>query len=284
MFLRIKTGRPCLGILAFVLLLMLSAIGFSEQILPPGKPRKIVPHVPSAGDADGDLDRLRSRRYRREKNEEKEHGKKFKPLKQQLESVNKNPGPLNFFMSANLIAPYLITTGNKRENYYADPSVFVNLYGKMSTTQEPNKMDVWFGFRLAPLSGAGIYENTSGRFGFTYFGPMIGLGKIDLAARKITRAAASRSQKEKPDKSYQSGFFWMSGLSLLSKNGYVEKGRKKPRDFDNQGITIDVPGLWTEISYVDIYYSKVSSNFTIGFQMGEGKIFTYLGFGFGFWY
>ena len=254
------------------------------QILLPQSPKVKRQPINTDEIADDDLKRLRDRRLKREKKEGNKKRRHLKSMTRRLDAVSKSPGPMRFFTAARFVLPYLVTTENKMENYYVDPSMFGYLYWKPFKREDPDNLELWLGFRLAPLAGAGIYDKTSGRFGFTYYGPMVGLGRISPAIVSLGKDE-ERKTPEKRKKSFnRSSVFWMGGIALQSRSGYVEKGREKPQDFDNQGVGLDVPGLWTEITYATVFYSRLGLDATFGLQLGKGKIFTYLGFGTSFWY
>ena len=267
----------------FDLLLVLPAFrqgSAKTMIMPPDGPR--YQKNPARVDPNKDYQKLRRRRQLRDAKDNRRRTLK-KSLTERLDEVSRDPGPMRFIASAVILLPYLVTGSNNRKNYYADPSAMIQFYLKPSEYEAFDNTELWTGFRLASFSGAGRQGGVSGDFGFLYFGPMLGLGKVSPPVLSVGVDEKAGS-KEKLSNYDRSGFFWMSGLALVSRASKVEKGREKPEDFNSKEVDFDSPGLWTEVSYGDIRYSRIGLTYTFGVQVGKGKIFTYFGFGSWFWH
>ena len=274
-----KIGTLCLqfALLAFSITANISY--GQDTITPPQNPRPPRPPVTTDEDAYYDLQRLKKRRKLRESKTKPLHTKPS--AKKRLETVSKNPGPMRLAMNASLVVPYLVTTSNDLKKYLAEPSAFWHLLIRFDGSQPPEKSQVWFGFRLAPISGTGTAKNTTGRFGFVHFGPMVGLGKVSPAFISTGSQEKNKSPSEGANRSAE---FWTGGIAATSRTGYVEAGRDEPDDFKRDGMTLDVPGLWTEYTYSNIRYNTMGTSYTAGIQLGKNKVLIYLAFGAMFYY
>ncbi len=259
------------------------------QIAPPDLPKSRPNRNSTDDEAEQDLQRLKNRRHERDRKDPTKNKSRRKSQAEQLKIAEENPGPMRLAMSAALGIPKAVTYDHNLKNYVAEPFVYYQLFFKPEAHQHFGNYEFWTGFRLMPLSGTAVYKKTAGRFGFTYFGPMIGLGKVSSAKISFEetddRPPGSVRPSEEPVKfaKTREAIMWMSGLAALNRSGFVEKGRAKPDEFNGSGVVIDGPGLFTEISYASIHYSRISYNYAAGVQTGKGKGIFYLSFGFGFW-
>ena len=283
-----STFRTITKISNFILIITIlygNAVNANGQfkIAPPDPKPPKPPKGVSQETADDDLANLRRNHREKDREDPTKQKNRIKSLDQKLEDVSSEPGPMRFMSAASLVLPIVATSGNKRKNYNAELSGFFHCYIDPSEQEDFDKYKIWTGFRIAPISGTGIYENTSGRFGFTYFGPMVGIGKVSPAFFKTDKKEQAPEDK-RPVNYDRDAFFIMGGVSALAKSGFVEKGRNRPDDFNNTGISLDTPGAFVEFTYAQISYSKLSQNFLSGVQIGRGKIFIIVAYGLGFWY
>lgn len=280
-----KTGRDCLRFIVSLALfsLIFEPIAISKtKITPPGMPQQKPPVGVSQEEADQDLRRKKRHRRKLEKKAGIHRRKKRKSRQQELDQINRNPGPMDFSISGMFNLPFMVTSGKEREKYVAEPAMSANIYWRLGEPEEGENMDLWLGFRIFPISGSGVQKKTAGRFGFLYLGPMVGLGKVSPAENTLGKGQSAKPENRKRQNYERDAIFWMSGIAAVAKEGFVEKGRARPSDFDVGG-GFDAPGIWTEFTYKSIYYSRISYNYTLGLQTGEGKAIIYLSFGWGFW-
>lgn len=255
------------------------------QILPPGSPAQVKPPVVTEEEADQILQE--KKRLRRE-DEERDAPPPPTPAlvrEQKLAAASQQDLPSRLHMSLTFAATQIKTFGKKRQNYTSDPTALLHVYLRPGSSDQPaGTTRFWTGFRLAPLTGTGVYENIPANYGFVYFGPMIGLGKISPAVASISDDAA-KNPTSRPADFETSGFFWMSGIAAQSRIGSPPPGGATPRDdINTKGVAFDAPGLWTEVTYTSIKYKLYSTNYMFGLQGGNAKLWVYLGMGFGFWH
>lgn len=287
-----KTGSIYLSILFTAIFACPTATTWAKSgpkkpgaaILPPEIPKRPPPRGVTPEQMEQDLERLRNRRRQREVKSPSYRQNKRKNLQQQFDDIAKKPGPMQLFMKASFAANHIVTSGNKRTNYLANPSVYFHTYIKPFAHQAFDSYEFWTGFRLAPLSGTGEYQKTAGRFGWTYFGPMFGLGTVSPATFSLGAYEESLGTADRSKDFDRDAFFWMSGIAILSRSGFVEKGRDKPEDFNSEGAALDGTGIWTEITAATIYYNRLSTSYSLGIQLGQGKQLFYLSFDLGFWH
>ena len=272
----LKIGTDCLHTAMAIALIILPRIVIASTIAPPPTPKGKTPPSTSNDEAYDDLRRMQKKRRSRERREFPKRPNRNRAEK--LKKLDKNPGPMVMGMNTSLVLPYALTIGNNYKNFVADPSVFWNLYIRATTSQPPEKSQLWWGFRLAPISGTGISENTAGRFGFLHFGPIVGLGKVSRAD------FTPRPKGKEPSAKDRDAHFWTGGISFLNRTGKVESGRAEPTDFNNKGLTIDVPGLWTEYMVASIKHHRIGNSYTIGLQTGKNKLIIYCAIGMSMWH
>ena len=67
-------------------------------------------------------------------------------------------------------------------------------------------------------------------------------------------------------------------------NGTDPSNEGQVDDDFNEGVGLDVPGIWIEYRYMRIIWGALATNFVAGIQSGEEKYFIYTGIGFGGWH
>ncbi len=186
--------------------------------------------------------------------------------------------PMLFSITASLaLSKVFVKSG--RKNYTSDPSVLVHAYAN-DTRAKPEEARLFYGFRLASMSGTGIYENTPGRYGFLYFGPMIGIGKLSPAPKQI---GADTIEQEKMDLT-RSGYLFATGIAAQSRFASTLQGTPEAKDdMNDKSLAFDAPGIWAEAHYLKVYFGAVAANTLLGVHFGKGKTFVYLGMSAGGW-
>jgi hypothetical protein len=170
-----------------------------------------------------------------------------------------------------------------RTRYTSDPAVHFNLFYRHDAKNRSDKTGPWFGFRLAPFSGSGFHKQKFGSYGLTYFGPMVGVGKIGLIQTKENGPVRS-DKNEDINIPSTSGWLIATGVAAVSKMGRsTEEDPPKDSDFSSQGVAIDGSGIWLEARYIQILYGALGYNAILGIQTGKNKEFLYAGFGVSGW-
>ena len=288
---------PCRTLLT-VLLLWLACLpctgnaqaesGKNEHILFDVPPQATPPPLETSDSLNSDFKAKRDRRLRREDktfgtvDQRAEKKELTAENTKKIEEILKDK-PLLMHMAASLVLPKITTTGNQRKNYTAEPTAHVHLYLRPSDSKLTENIQVWTGFRLAPFAGSATYQKKSGRYGFTYFGPMLGVGHLTDAPKSVSKEVYE--SKDGLNAFHRTGYFVMGGVAAQSRESGLDKGVDPPaKELNTKGAAYDAPGLWFEYTVVSMDYNAVSYNYTVGAQTGEAKAFIYVGFGTGFWY
>lgn len=297
-------GRLFLGM--FVLAWSISPAVFAEARTPapppttiedPGIPRRTAtPPPPSDPNRPDGFDEILQRRKDRQqeavKADEKNRpsnltlDKTVKELQKELEK----PKPLRYFASLMLSVPKIQTQGRDRRDYFTEKSVLFHWFARLGSDPDFGKTQAWTGFRIAPFTGEGVYKNVAGRYGFTFFGPMIGVGNFSSVREASTAddsASAHRAAADDytPPGKWRSGWMWMSGIALAHREiDTGEHGTHPKSEFQNGGLYLDGLGLWTEVSYAAVLLQTFSVQALAGVQLAEQKTFVYGAMGCGFWY
>ena len=258
-----------------------------SKILPPGSPETKPPAIQNDT---GAFDNLLKRSKKRRKKRLKEMQYKMPSLDDRLKAEAEKPHPMQLHISATPVYPFMTTSG-ERKDYQAEPSTLFHLQFRFDSSPLEKNKNFWMGFRFAPFTGTGVYKQAAGRFGFLYYGPMLGVGSFNPlrkpkpGQKKLPERADGKAIKtEKADYS-RSGYFWTSGIAVQWRASVRDEGSGLPEDdFNNLGAAFDSPGLWSEFHYITSKYDLYSINYLIGVQLGKGKTFAYFGAGVGLWY
>jgi hypothetical protein len=161
-----------------------------------------------------------------------------------------------------------------------DPTSHFNIFwNRRKTTKNArpssvyeSAVNVWYGFRLAPFTGSGFYKGVPATFAFTYFGPSIGVGRLNRVNADATGT--------------MSGWLMTSGVAAQSRLSRVDPSKRDEVDgeFNPRGFAFDAPGLWMEARYLHISYGALGLNGVAGVQFGRKKFFLYGGLGAAFWH
>lgn len=290
-----KIGRKCrhqLGKTSLVVVLLTWAIAgtkpmFAGDILPPGDPRPMRPPVTNRDYDDEsrstDLERKRKQREEREKAFETPPKTPATKRAEALSVESQKERPLRLFFETSYVKPGIRTKGHRR-SYTLDSTSHFQLFLRGFPAEPSNQVQFWWGFRLAPFAGSGIYEEIPGRFGFLYFGPIVGLGKIDTL--RDTLGEASRDQGgTKNETATRHGWLLTAGIAGQSRVGRASRDQDKAKeDLTSKPFGMDAPGLWCEARYLSVHYGAIGLNLFTGAQAGKEKNFYWAGIGLAGWY
>lgn len=189
--------------------------------------------------------------------------------------------PHAFFMEVSLVFCG-VTTSGARNGYTCNPTTHFDMAWRHDQARPLGDVSLWYGLRVAPFSGTGFYEKVPGTYGLTYFGPMLGVGKID----PVPLDGAATAPGEEPEFPTADGWLFTTGIAAVSRIGRsdVPGDKDGTDDFKSQGVTFDGPGIWGEGRYVRIVYGALSTDLFVGAQTGRGKLIVYGGIGLGAWY
>ena len=253
----------------------------------PDDPRTSTPPrrkgIGSESGPDEDLDRKRQQRQNREKQFEKPVPTRSEKKNEQLVAESLKDRPMQLFFESSFLRPGIKTKG-PRERYTLDSTNHFQLFVRGSKELPTGKAQLWWGFRLAPFAGSGVYKNIPGRFGFLYFGPMIGLGKIDTLRDTLGETSRGR-ENEQTDFSVRHGWLVTTGIAAQSRIGDASRDENTlEEDLNSKKIGIDSPGLWLEMRYLSVHYGAIGLNLFAGAQAGKEKQLSWVGIGVAGWY
>lgn len=255
-----------------------------EGLAPPKPARPPHPAGSDEDTLDQDLRRKRKDRRRREKEAEPPPVPWERQQEEALLKETLQPRPRRLLMEVSLVGGAALTTGAK-EGYTLDPNSHFNVALRHDPKKNDGRIGLWYGARVAPFTGTGFYKKRPGSYGLTYFGPMIGVGKIDPVPEDDGKGRATAASGE-IDIPSADGWLVSAGLAAVTKNG--ESGTTDAsdgtNDFGSKGVAFDAPGAWLEIRYLKILFGGAGLDVVVGTQSGRGKLFVYGGLGFGAWY
>ena len=251
-----------------------------EGLAPPTPARPPAARPEEEGDEL--LEQMREERHRRE---DADRPATRSPAEKRHEALLKEalaPHPRRFLLEISLVAGTAETSGDK-QGYTVDPTSHVNAIFRHDPTHTEGRVGLWYGFRLAPFAGSGFYKSHPGVYGSTYFGPMVGVGKIDRAPREVGAASEEAAGRDIPG---SGGWLLSAGIAAVDEQGRSETaaGLKGPNDLEAKGVTFDAPGLWCEARWLRILYGALGFDVLVGVQSGQEKTLVYGGVGIGAWY
>lgn len=254
-----------------------------SPIFMPGTPKPAQPPRPNGDVFEENLDKKREKRQRRDRLTRPPRPSYAASRDKSLleEAVTKRP---LIFMAEVSFVGVSAQTSSGREGYTADPTSHFSLSWRHAKDKNPDRLALFYGLRLAPFNGTGFYHSIPGSYGFTYFGPMVGIGKI--APVPLDHGAGQRPGQDGFDLPVVSGWLLSAGIAAQSRMGRADT--VNPQDvageFDTKGVDFDVPGLWVETRYITLHWGAVGFNAVFGIQTGRGKQFLYGGLGIAGWY
>ena len=251
-------------------------------ILPPGQPRG--PRARPSGDRDSHMpEALRKRREQRQLEEKALAPKEptaMEKQKEQLKEESAKPRPFNFMAAIDFVYPKITVSGD-RKDYTADPTAHHYGLFRFSGGANDGGATAWIGYRIASFSGSGAHEGTYGRYGFTYIGPMIAVGKFSSGVRSVGQTDSDSDEDSSGDElGSRHGLLLGVGLSTLVSNGSTANDADDPPDdLRSQSGAFDSPGLNAQLEYIHVLYGAVGVNYVAGVQLGKGKSFYWAGIG-----
>lgn len=269
----------------FALICGSSTLAFSQEIHDPFQPHVIRP--PNEGEdseqvLEDDLQRLKKRRLDREHKQNPPTPRSVIKKLRLIEEAKKKPEQ-ELHLQVNFVAPFISAKGD-RESYLLDYSSSAEIFWRSDKTQKVSETQVWYGFRLAAFSGSGIYQNVPARFGFTYVGPMVGWGKINLSVANDEEKKKAGDWRGTLNYPSRFGYFFMLGVVGQSRSVKTYATEKEVSgEFESKGFSYDAPGLFVETTLFSLFYEAYSYNFIFGAQLGSGKVFSWVGMGMGTW-
>ena len=197
-----------------------------------------------------------------------------------LKEEGAKPRPFNFMAAIDFVYPKITVSGD-RKDYTADPTA--HHYGLFRFSGEGNDggATAWIGYRIASFSGSGAHEGTYGRYGFTYIGPMIAVGKFSSGARSVGQTDSDSDEDSSGDElGSRHGLMLGVGMSARVSNGTTANATEDPPDdLRSQSGVFDSPGLNAQLEYIHVLYGAVGINYVAGAQIGKGKNFYWAGIG-----
>jgi hypothetical protein len=266
-----------------------AAAASAQAIELPEPPRAAPPPLdpdyydPDTGDAldrrEFDLRQKREDRKKRDRDLEKPQPTPDDKKAKALAAEAVLPRPERFLFAANLIAPMISTSGGQRKSYTAEITGEFNGLWRPSE-DKTERWRPWIGGHLGAFTGAGKQESTVGRYGFTYFGPIVGVGKFDLAPASLTGEASSDAGGSEV-KLTRSGYLLAVGAMMVSKRSYVPGGNDDAAsDFEDTNARFE-SGVYGEAMFFKIKYGALCYQLVVGGQTAVGKSFIWFGGGMG---
>lgn len=269
---------------------------YAQSILFPPPPTPIPPpqaeEEPEKAEEEINTEMQKRRDTRKQKNEQELDSKgqiitSEKKIEKALVEESKKPRNMEFMLGLSLILPK-INTSSLRKKYSADPGISMHTLFRLSKEKPSSDSQMWLGMRLMNISGTGIYKNKPARFGFTYFGPELALGKIELVenAERDRSAVTIKTEEEESSPLVRKGRFVRCGLALQSRISVQDPSTAEDvkGEFDNNAMSFDSPGLWAELSYFTLYYGAIGLHYEVGVQAGKGKNYIWLALGTSGWF
>lgn len=232
---------------------------------------------------------------RREKRQRREQGLRREPLSPQQknekmlreEAIKERPRA--FLFELGIVACQAMVKA-PRDAYTCEPTTPFSFFYRPVQARAKDQLSAWYGFRIHPFVGSGFYDARPGRYGLTYFGPMVGLGNI--AAKATPQGSggrpASGTKRDEITPVY-TGNLVSLGLSLMASSGTHEARENSETSNDDdftrkKGVKFDTPGLSVEYRHLRVYHGALGLDLLVGSQFGRGKSWIYAGLGFGAWY
>lgn len=248
---------------------------FIERLAPP-RPAE-VPGQSETG-LDDDLQSLREKRRQREKKNLPPPPSWQERLAKKLQAETDQPLDRTFMLEISGIMGQALTHAPTRD-YTSNLTSHFHLYWRPFQTSPVTHGGIWTGLRVAPFSGTGFYDDTPGRYGLTYVGPIVAWGV--LRPKQDESKGASHGGE-----SSRRGWMISFGIAGLSRLGESEESRPASAANDltsSQGMILDGSGLWMEIRYLTSMFGGLGLNYVVGGQSGRYRQFLYAGLGFAGW-
>ena len=258
--------------------------GLIEGLSPP--PPAAPPIIDEDKQSEQDLRRMRSHRRRKKAEETPDPPSYTERLEKALDREAQAPHPKKFFLEMSLLFTNASTTAS-RQGYTSEPTVHFNAAWQVTNEkpQAANTAKLWIGVRAAPFFGNGFYQSHPGGYGLTYFGPMIGVGKVDPLPPETGSPIKGEVRGNGTDKTRVSSEGWLlsGGIAAVTRQGRSAWPQDPSSDFHSRGVGLDVPGVWLEIRNMHVVLGAVGINLLAGIQTGKDKAFFYAGIGIAGW-
>jgi hypothetical protein len=161
-----------------------------------------------------------------------------------------------------------------RSGYSSDPSIHVSAWTRILQRKPSQDVQGWTGFRYAPFQGTGIQDGHSGRYALGFFGPGLGLGRMEGQGKKSDNTSFER----------QTGWLIASGVSATNKlMASEEPTEPEASDFKSCSYCYESPGVWAEVKFFHGFHPTFATHYTLGVQLAKGKTFAYFTIGLGGW-
>lgn len=265
----------------------------NTTIAPPDAPKPVAPkHSTSEEDAFAPILQRRQERLQEDEKKRQEQAKTPFTLNEQIKELRKeveakNGGqlkPIGFGMNVSFVVPKMLGKGGGLKNVSPDYTAFYHAFYRLDQGKA-DSLGLWTGVRIAPITGTASYKKVPGRFGFLYFGPMVGVGKFSPLSAQSSDSQDAASAESRIEPGFMSqGWLWTGGLALMQRSVDTLSFPNPGGEFAQNKIALDGTGLWTELTYALAFLDTLSTNAFIGAQAGKGRVFAYGGFGVGFWY
>lgn len=231
---------------------------------------------------DDDLEELRAKRRAREAKDAPAELPWRESLRKKLLAETQKPLPRVMMLEVSLLSGTVRSKGRARD-YTFNPTSHFNVYLRPIPKPLTQKTTFWMGLRVAAFSGVGYYQNQPGRYGLTYVGPIIAMGKLHPKKGKSEKD----SSKEPLIESDGRGWLLSLGLAALARIGQSENPHPESTENDfttSRKIIYDPAAVWLEGRYVTVMFGGLGVNYIIGVQNAQARALVYLGVGFAGWH
>jgi hypothetical protein len=255
--------------------------------LPAPKPRLRTPVDRNTSEDDGlddDLEELRAKRRAREAKDAPPEIPWRESLRKKLQTEAQKPLPRVMMAEVSLLYGIARTRMDARD-YTFNPTSHFNVYLRPSPSSLTGRLTFWTGLRVAAFSGQGFYANRPGRYGLTYVGPMLALGK--LSPGKGVDKAPYDTLKDPLAKGTGRGWLLSLGLAGLARIGQSENPLPESTENDfttSRKIIYDPSAVWIESRYLTVMFGGLGVNYIAGVQNARARALFYLGVGLAGWH
>jgi hypothetical protein len=233
---------------------------------------------------DDDLEELRAKRRAREVKDAPPETTWRESLRKKLMAEAQKPLPRVMMLEVSLLYGTVRTQGRTRD-YTFNPTSHFNFYFRPTPKTLTQKPTFWTGLRLAAFSGVGYYENRPGRYGLTYVGPIVAMGK--LHPRKGTGKSDKDLAKDPLAQGDGQGWLLSLGLAGLGRIGKSENPYPESMENDfttSRKVIYDPASVWLEGRYVTVMFGGLGVNYILGMQNARARAMVYIGVGLAGWY
>jgi hypothetical protein len=173
----------------------------------------------------------------------------------------------------------------RTRNYTFNPTSHFNVYLRPSPNPLPSGLTFWTGLRVAAFSGTGFYESRPGRYGLTYIGPILALGKFGPSKG----AGPSPTEPPSDPLAIGEGRGWILSLGVAGLARIGESENPLPESTDNdfntaRKVIYDPSAFWLEGRYATVMFGGLGVNYIAGVQNGSARALVYVGAGLAGWY